>query len=117
MAASAVRYTREWSRSIWPQFSPTNRSTVHFDLEVRQCIAIDSTITHDAVYDESSVFQNSLGGCESFGGASRPPREYYFFMDSSLFYEKSQGQTITELPTTELKSPHGLIEEDDNFFL
>ena len=117
MAASAIRYTREWSRSIWPQFPPKNRSTVHFDLKVRQCIAIDSRITHDAAYDESSLFQNSLGGCESFDNPSRLPGEYYFFMDSSLFYEKSQGQTITELPSTELKSPHGLIEEDDSFFL
>ncbi|KAJ6049358.1 uncharacterized protein N7446_007311 [Penicillium canescens] len=117
LAASAVRYTMEWSRSIWPQFPPPNRPTVHFDIEVRQCIAIGSTITHDEAYGESSLFQNSVGGCESFDDVSRPTGEYYFFMDSGLFYEKSQGQTITELPSTELKSPHGLIEENDGFFL
>lgn len=124
LAASAVRYTNERYRRIWPQFPSTNRSKVHFDLEVQQCIAINSTITHDAAYNgDSSLLQNPR-----FYDASRVPEECYFFMDSSLFCEKSQGHTITQLPSIELKSPPGSIEprqggadnidtEDDIFFL
>lgn len=124
LVASALRYTNERYRRILPQFPSTNRSKVHFDLEVQQCIAINPTITHDAAYNgDSSLLQNSR-----FDDASRVPGEYYFFMDSSLFCEKSQGQSITQLPCTELKSHPGSIEprqgggdniytEDGIFFL
>ncbi|KAJ5414897.1 hypothetical protein N7509_000231 [Penicillium cosmopolitanum] len=107
MAASATRFTREWSRRIWPQFPSKNLAKVHFDLEVRQCIALDSTLTHNTAYDESSPIRSPLGG---FDDAFRLPGENYLFMDSSLFHEKSRGQTITQLPSTGLKSSHGPIE-------
>lgn len=70
VGASAARHTNEWFRRIWPQFSSTNPTKVHFDLQVRHCIAINSTITRHAAYnDESSVLQNPR-----FGDASRVTR-------------------------------------------
>ena len=121
LAASAVRYTNERYMRIWPHFPSTSRTKVHFHLEVQQCIAINSTITPDTAYNgKRSLLQDFR-----FDGASRIPGS---FVDSSLFCEKNQGQTVIQLPSTELKSPQGSIDsrqagadntamEDDIFFL
>ncbi|KAJ5195526.1 uncharacterized protein N7498_008964 [Penicillium cinerascens] len=96
--ASAVRY-REWPTRT--QFLSTNRKKVHFDPEVQQCIAIDSTMTLFATYDyESSPLQGARSD-----DATRVPGAYYSSMESCLVREKDNVQTIAQLQPTGLKSP------------
>jgi hypothetical protein len=121
--ASVVRYITEWSRNNWAQFPSKNRTKVQFDMEVRQCIALNSTTTHNATQGDEYSLPNNSPLKDSF----HVPGGYYSFMDNSLFCDKRQGQTIKPLPSTELKSSHAPIEprggandaniEDDIFFI
>lgn len=104
LVASTVRPgKRSWR--FWSWLPSVNHRKVHFDMEVRQCIAIDSACMHDVFYEEeSSSSQNTrFGDDPHITGVFKPP-------DGRQFGTESPGQTITQLPSTGLKTPDGPVD-------
>lgn len=103
VASTVPPSKRSWH--FWSWLPSANHRKVHFDMEVRQCIATDSVCMHGVFYEEgnSPTQDTRFLDVPQITGVSKPP-------DGGLFGAESPGQTITMLPSTRLKSPEGPVD-------